>query len=191
MLENTTLKEQIRDLIEENDLLKNQINSLMEENKNLQERAAKISIHANTHNNGGVTHREVSRFFDNCDVSGFDIDKSGYDTNQALDIKKLMTLKEEYPDLFNEKIIQSHKRIEKELHAVKNEAKKFKRMTYQYKEENQILKDNMKKLERDFYKLEERDKISKTKIRTWGDGTGTPFYEDVRIGESKSPVQQI
>ena len=45
------------------------------------------------------------------------------------------------------------------------------------------------KLERDYYKLEERDKITKTKIRTWGDGTGTPFYEDIKFGESRPSVQ--
>ena len=113
VLENTQLKETIRDLIEENDQLKSQIVKLREENEVLQERCSKKSIYGNLHDNGQVTQRDVSRYFENADISVFDFDKSGYDTNHALDIKKLLALKDDYPDLFAEKLLKSHKIIEK------------------------------------------------------------------------------
>jgi len=103
---------------------------------------------------GPATHRGLPRGSDILDVSEFDLDKSSYDTDQLIDINKLISLRNEYPDIFIEKVMKNYFILERKLKVAYKEIKKCKKEARFYKQENMILNQKIHTLSQNYEKSE-------------------------------------
>jgi len=182
VLENTELKRQIKDLIEENDKLKTQIDNLKELNQSLASQSRQRASIISRYEAGPVSHRDFSRVFDHLDISELDVEKHAYDNNLIMDMKKVNAIKEDFPDIYADKLLKSYQRIEKEYLNTLKEHKRQKKELNIFKEKYRIKSNEFSKLARDYEKWDNKRKKLEAILNSGGGGggTGTPFYENVR-----------
>lgn len=177
VLENNQLKEQIKELIEQNDKFRTQIEALESINVELKKNHRhRPSIVDQLKDFNQSTHRDVSRQFEMLDISELDLDKSAYDTNQIMDIKKLLSLKDDFPDVFTEKLLSNYNQLERKIKHVNKEMKIYKKKLRIEEEKYKLLSDNYKKLKINYEKTEQKRKQLESIISAGGGGTGTPYY---------------
>lgn len=178
VLLNNQLTEQIKELIEENDKIKTENNALKIENKKLQSLLADRDTHFTpSADTGYTTHRRIERKSDILDMSEFDLDKSSYDTNEIIDINKLLSLKHDYPDIFMEKMLKNWSILDKKLHAANKEAKVHKKQSKFVQQKYKILEQEMQVLRNNYAKSEtKRKKLEEALTKNVKDGTGATNY---------------
>lgn len=178
VLENDNLRDQMKELIEENDKFRKQINALEELTMELKQNAKnRPSLLEDFDDGSGYnTHRDTSKRFDGLDLSAFDPDLSIFESNKIMDIKKLIPLKNDYPDLFAEKLLNNYRILEGKYLKINKEMKKYKNSTKIMEEKYRILSNNYNKLSTDYEKTEIKRKQLEAMLGMGGGGTGTPLY---------------
>lgn len=172
VLANNKLTEQIKDLIEENDDLKTDMHKLTQENDRLK------SIVANRAQAdvGPLSERHVGRKSELMDISEFDLDTSSFDTEQLVDINKLMSLRHDYPEVFIEKMMKNYTALERKLLTAHKEIRSQKRSAKSFKEKCRIHEQNLSILTQNYKKSEVRRMRLESMLKSAGGSTGASTY---------------
>jgi hypothetical protein len=179
----------MKELIEENDKFRMQINALEELTMELKQSAKdRMSVLDDFDDNCGYnTNREASRRLVGLDLSAFNPDLSIFESNKIMDIKKLIPLKNDYPELFAEKLLNNYRILEGKYLNINKEMKKYKNSSKIFEEKYNILSNNYHKLSTDYEKIVLKRKQLEAMLGMGsgsGGGTGTPLYQSTKADPS-------
>mmetsp|Transcript_17670 Transcript_17670/g.15586 ORF Transcript_17670/g.15586 Transcript_17670/m.15586 type:complete len:241 (+) Transcript_17670:609-1331(+) len=127
--------------------------------------------------------RDMSKVFDALDLSVFDYSRIGNNPNKITNIKKLLPLKDEYPVLFGDKLLNNYRILEEKYINTHKDFKSYKNKYRILEEKHKLLNDNYGKLSKNYEKCYIQDnfegKFSSRKVpyNIDGGGTGMPMYD--------------
>ena len=151
--ENDKLKKQIEELVEENDALKQKANELEIKNTNLiQNMEGRQSLLNTVDEFGNQPQKDMSRVFEALDLSVFDYSRMGTNSNKITNIKQLIPLKEDFPELFGDKLLNNYRILEEKYVKVHKDLKNYKHKYRILEEKNRLLNDNYNKLSKNYEK---------------------------------------